>query len=152
MLSTPNAKLMCLDIIFFYLSAPLDRYKYMQIAFEIFPLWIIDQYNLANKVHNRHIYAEMRRAVWGLPQAGILASKLLKKHLAPHGYFECTHMPGLWKHATQPISFTLVVDDFGVKYTQQEDIEHLIKCIKKKYKLAMDWDGNLYCGICPKWD
>jgi hypothetical protein len=94
----------------------------------------------------------MRRAVWGLPQAGILANKLLKKRLAPHGYFECTHMPRLWKHTTQPISFTLVVDDFGVKYTHQEDIEHLIKCIKEKYELTMDWDGDLYCSICLKWD
>jgi hypothetical protein len=61
-------------------------------------------------------------------------------------------MPGLWKHATQPISFTLVVDNFGVKYRRQDDIEHLIKCIKEKYGLTMDWDSNLYCGICLKWD
>jgi hypothetical protein len=78
--------------------------------------------------------------------------QLLKKRLAPHGYFECTHMPGLWKHATQPISFTLVVDNFGVNYTRQNDIEYLITCIKEKYKLTMDWDGNLSCGIFLKWD
>jgi hypothetical protein len=59
-------------------------------------------------------------------------------------------MPGLWKHATQPISFTLVVDNFGVKYMHQEDTEHLIKCIKEKYELTMDWDGNFYCGIFLK--
>jgi hypothetical protein len=94
----------------------------------------------------------MRHDLWGLPQAGILANKLLKKCLAPLGYFECMHMPGLGKHATQPISFTLVLDNFGIKYTCQEDIEHLIKCIKEKYELTMDWDGNLYCGICLKWD
>jgi hypothetical protein len=47
-----------------------------------------NQYNLANKVYNGHIYVEMRHAVWGLPQEGILANKLLKKHLTPHGYFE----------------------------------------------------------------
>jgi hypothetical protein len=87
----------------------------MRIAFALLPPWIIDQYNLANKVHNGHIYVEMRCAVWGLPQAGILANKFLKKHLAPHGYFECSYMPGLWKHATQPISFNLMVDNVGVK-------------------------------------
>jgi hypothetical protein len=112
MLSTPNAKFICLDIKNVYLSAPLNRYKYMWITLALFPPWLIDQYDLANKVHNRHIYVEMRRAIWGLPQAGILANKLLKKCLAPHGYFECTHTPSLWKHATQPISFTLVVDNF----------------------------------------
>ena len=90
--------------------------------------------------------------MWGLPQAGILANKLLHKRLAPHGYFECKQTPGLWKHVTRPITFTLVVDDFRVKYTRQEDIDHLINCIKKKYELTEDWDGDLYCGICLKWD
>ena len=85
--------------------------------------------------------------MWGLPQAGILANKLLKKHIAPHRYFECKQTPSLWKHTTRPIIFTLVVNDFGIKYEQQEDIDHLIACIKKKYELTIDWDGDLYCGI-----
>ncbi len=34
----------------------------------------------------------------------------------------------------------------------QEYINHLIKCINKKYELTKDWDGDLYCGICLKWD
>ncbi len=153
-LSTPNAKYMCLDIKNFYLLAPLDRYKYMRmlLPYSLFPPWIVKQYDLANKVHNGHIYLEMGRAVWGLPQAGILANKLLKKHLAPHGYYECKQTPGLWKHSTRPITFTLVVDNFGVKYTRKEDIDHLIKAIKEKYELTEDWDGDLYCRIRLKWD
>ncbi len=35
---------------------------------------------------------------------------------------------------------------------RQEDIDHLIGCIKEKYELTEDWDGNLYCGIHVKWD
>jgi hypothetical protein len=66
-------------------------------------------------VKNRYIYLEISRAVWGLPQAGILAIKLLQKWLLPHRYYECNNTPGLWKHKTWPIMFTLVVDDFGVK-------------------------------------
>jgi hypothetical protein len=81
--------------------------------------------------------------MWGLPQAGILGNKLLKKCLAPHRYFKYKQIPGPWKHATCPISFTLVVNNYGVKYMHQEDINHLIKCIKEKYELTKDWDGNL---------
>jgi hypothetical protein len=51
-----------------------------------------------------------------------------------------------------PISFTLVVDDFGVKYVGKEHVDHLIKCIKTKYKLAEDCVGDLYCGIRLNWD
>jgi hypothetical protein len=94
-LSTQKAKYMCLDLKKIYLSAPLDWYKYMRIPLELSPPWIIAQYNLLTKVHRGHIYLEMRRAVWGLPHAGILANKLLRKRLAPHGYYECKQMPGL---------------------------------------------------------
>ncbi len=50
------------------------------------------------------------------------------------GYYECKHTPGLWQHLTCPISFTLVVDDFRVKYVGREHVDHLIKCIKEKYQ------------------
>jgi hypothetical protein len=35
------------------------------------------QYNLDKLALNGFVYLEMRRAVWGLPQAGILVNKLL---------------------------------------------------------------------------
>ncbi len=76
----------------------------------------------------------------------------MRKRLAPHGYYECKQMLGLWNHTSRPISFTLVVDDFGVKYTNQGDIDHLIGSLKKDYELTKDWDGNLYWGIKLKWD
>ena len=51
------------------------------------------------------------------------------------------------------ISFTLVVDDFGVKYVGKEYADHLIDNIKHTYsKLTKDWTGNLYCGITLEWD
>jgi hypothetical protein len=94
----------------------------------------------------------MQRAVWGLPQAGILANKLLRKCLLHHGYYKCANTPGLWKHKTRPILFTLVVNDFGVKYMGKEHVGHLIWCIKQKYELTKDWTGDLYCGIKLDWD
>jgi hypothetical protein len=94
----------------------------------------------------------MHRAVWGLPQAGILANKKLKQKLAPFGYQECKNTPGLWYHKTRNILFTLVVDDCGVKYVNKNDVEHLISSIKANYELTVDWTGNLYCGITLDWD
>jgi hypothetical protein len=60
---TQRAKYMCLDIKNFYLLAPLDQYEYMKIPIGLFPLWIIEQYNLLHHVHNWYIYLEMRRVV-----------------------------------------------------------------------------------------
>jgi hypothetical protein len=87
----------------------------------------------------------MSHVVWDLPQAGILANKLLHKQLLPHGYYKCADTPGLWKHETRPISFMLVVDNFGIKYVGQEQVDYLISCIKQHYKLTKVWIGGLYC-------
>ena len=54
--------------------------------------------------------------MYGLPQTGIIAQELLEKRLLKAGYHQSKVTPGYWKHDWQPISFTLVVDDFGVKY------------------------------------
>jgi hypothetical protein len=129
-LSTKGAKYMCLDIKNFYLTAPLDHFEYMKMPLSLFPSWIKEQYNLEQHAKNGFVYIEMRRAVWGLPQAGILANKLLQQRLLPHGYYKCKPTPGLWRHLTRPISFTLIVNDFGVKYVGREHVDHLIKCIR----------------------
>jgi hypothetical protein len=62
----------------------------------LFPQDIINHYGLLDKVLHGYVYMEIRKGMNGLPQAGILANKLLKKRLAKHGYFEQPHTPGLW--------------------------------------------------------
>ena len=90
--------------------------------------------------------------MYGLPQAGILANKLLKQRLAKHGYYECKHTPGLWKHRWRPITFVLVVDDYGVKYHGRKHALHLAAALKQHYEVTMDWTGSLYIGISLHWD
>jgi hypothetical protein len=97
MLSTKGAKYMCLNLKNFYLTAALDYFEYMKIPLALFPEWIKKQYNLDVNACDGFIFLEFRRAVWGLPQAGISANKLLRKRLAPHGYYKCVNTPGLWR-------------------------------------------------------
>ncbi len=47
--------------------------------------------------------------------------------------------------------FTLVVDDFGVKYVNSDNVQHLIASIKKNHSLTKDWTGDLYFGIKLEW-
>ena len=56
-------------------------------------------------------------------------------HLAAFGYHESTFTKGLFKHDSRDISFTLVVDDFGIKWTKEEDLHHLINGLEKKYEM-----------------
>jgi hypothetical protein len=84
-ISTKHAKYMCLDIKNFYLMAVLEYYEYMKIPLTFFPEWIVEQYNLTRHALHGFVHLEMRRAVWGLPQVGILANKCLRQKLAPFG-------------------------------------------------------------------
>ncbi len=74
-LSTKDAKYMCIDIKKFYLTAALDYYEYMKIPLAIFPEWIKTQYNLNTHARDGFVIFEIRRAVWGLPQAGICKAR-----------------------------------------------------------------------------
>ena len=76
--------------------------------------------------------------MYGLPQAGILANKLLKERLLQNDYFEVPHTPGIFRHKTRPVWFTLVVDDFGIKYVGKEHAQHLLNVLKEFYEIEED--------------
>jgi hypothetical protein len=80
--------------------------------------------------------------MYGLPQAGSLGYDLLKGRLIKEGYFQSQTVPGFWKHTTKPIQFVLVVEDFGIKYLKQEDLDHLVRLLEKHYDVAVDLDGK----------
>ncbi|MCP4749222.1 MAG: hypothetical protein GY874_24265, partial [Desulfobacteraceae bacterium] len=151
-ISTEGARFMALDVGTFYLETTMDRYEYMKMPLSLFPQHTIDKYDLATRAKRGFLYPELRKAVYGLPQASMLANKQLKKYLAPAGYYEVAHTPGLWRHVTRPIQFSLVVDDFGVKYVGKEHTDHLIATLRKHYaSVTEDWEGKLYVGITLDW-
>ena len=48
--------------------------------------------------------------------------------------------------------FTLVVDDFGIKYVGEEHAKHLPNALHSNYTIKTDWTGSLYCGINLTWN
>ena len=109
----------------------MSRFEYMKMPITVFPQHVKEEYNLQENVYKGYVCIEIRRSIYGLPQSGKLANDYLRKKIAPHGYFEVKHTPGLWTHITRPIQFTLVVDDFGVKYIRRKDAEHLLSVLEK---------------------
>ena len=82
-ISTPGAKFMTIDISNFYLNTPVDMYEYMRMKLDMFPEDVIEEYNLRDRVEpNGYVYIEVRKGMYGLPQAGLLAQKLLEERLA----------------------------------------------------------------------
>jgi hypothetical protein len=122
----PNAKFYGMDLSNFYLMTPMKEYKYMRLCLDLIPNEIVQKYNLHDLVDDQGwAYVKIRMGMYGLPQAGILANKLLKQRLKAKGYYNCQHTLGLWHHVWRDIIFCLVVDDFGIKTTLHEHVLHL---------------------------
>ena len=58
-------------------------------------------------------------------------------------------------HETRSIKFALVVDDFGVKYKNEEDIEHFKSALmavnpetgKPMFEMSTDEKGSRFIGL-----
>ena len=151
--STKGARFMTMDISNFYLMTPLKRPEYIRMKMSDIPEEIIEEYGLRNKVtSDGSIYIQANRGMYGLPQSGLLANELLEKRLNKRGYHQSKLVPGLWKHKWRPVQFTLVVDDFGVKYVGKEHALHLKQTLEENYTVTTEWDGRRYIGITLDWD
>jgi hypothetical protein len=107
-----------LDLENFYLNTPMARYEYVRIHLKVFSPEVIQQYKLESLADEKgFVMCEIRKGIYGLPQAGILAKQLLKERLTLGGYHEAPNTTGLFTHEHNGISFTLWVDDFTIKYS-----------------------------------
>ena len=126
----------------------LEDYQYMRFVMNMIPQEIIDGYNLEAIVHeDGYCYAEIRKALYGLRESGYITNVKLKIILGLEGYIPSKFTPGLFTHKTKEIAFSLVVDDFGVRYNKREDTEHLLKTIQDRYPVKAEWDPTFYLGI-----
>ena len=124
----------------------------MNLNLDIIPEEIVQQYNLHHIANNGWVFCEIKKGMYGLPHAGKIANERLVAHLKQFGYAPVKFTPGLWRHRTKSITFTLVVDDFGIKYINYEDVLHLQNALRKIYDITTDKTGGLYCGLALEWN
>ena len=145
--STPNAKFCSADVKDYYLGTPMAVAAYMVISLKQLSTTVIDKYNLRSLSHNNNVMVKITKGMYGLAQAGRLAQDRLIPHLSKHGYEQCREVPMLFRHATRPIAFTLIVDDFGIKYTNLADADHLFAALRELYVITTDMSGEQYIGL-----
>jgi hypothetical protein len=111
----------------------------MHLRLDIIPEEIILAYNLHAIVNtDGWVYIKIRKGMYSLPLAGILANNLLEQRLSARGYYQCQHLLGLWRHMWQAITFCLIVDNFGIKVTDMANFNHLKTALKENYEVAID--------------
>ena len=110
---------MMMDIKNFYLNTPLKHYKYLPLKLADIPQDVLEN----KKTEDEWVYIEIRKGMYSLPQAGLLAQELMEHCLSHNEYTQSKLTPSWWMHHTYPIQFCLVVDDFGIKYVRRENAE-----------------------------
>ncbi len=152
-ISTSGAKFCAFDIKNFYYGTPMSRYEYMKIHISKIPDKIVNEYALQPlATPDGWVYMEIRKGMPGLKQAGRIANDRLTTHLAKSGYRPVPITPSLWTHDTRPVDFSLVVDDFGVKYVGKEHAMHLLEALRGLYTVTEDWEGTLFSGLTIQWN
>ena len=93
-ISTPHAKWMTIDIKNMYFMSEMKNAEYMRFPIDLIPPEIMEQYKLQDKIHNGFVFCKIKRGMYGLPQAGLIAQELLAKRLGEHGYYQSKRTPG----------------------------------------------------------
>lgn len=145
--STPHARFCTADIKDYYLGTPMAEPAFMVISLNQLSPAIIEQYQLNDLARHNNVMVKITKGMYGLTQAGRLAQDRLIPHLAQHGYEQSHLVPMLFRHAHRPIFFTLIVDDFGIKYSNRDDAEHLFSTLREIYTITTDMTGQEYLGL-----
>ena len=93
----------------------MHNFQYMKIPLKYFTQEIRDEYNIIYITEKSHVYIEIRKSMYSLKEAGILAFNYVIVNLAPHGDYPVKHAAGIWKHADCKTAFVLCVDRFIIK-------------------------------------
>ena len=77
------------------------------------------------------LHFEIGKGMDGIPEAGRLENYLLRARLKKYEYIEATHTPRYWKDIWNLTSWTLIVYDFGFKYTNKRHVDELLKIMSQ---------------------
>ena len=96
-----GARYFCIDLKNFYLGTPMTNYQYISVLQKMIrkEVWDDPRYTIHISADG-FVYLEIRRGMYGLKEAVVLAFEQLARHLAPHGYEPAPYTPGLFRHAT----------------------------------------------------
>ena len=104
----------------------------VKFSYNLISQRIIDHYKLNAIVDNGFVYTKINKAWYGLKQSGEIAHDDLVKHLNKYDYVKAEHTDGFFVHKLRDILFTLVVDNFCIKNTNKDDVNHLISIMRRK--------------------
>ena len=69
------------------------------VSIRTFPSWFWRKYNIPNLISDDdYVYVKIKKGMYGLKQAAILAYENLVRNLSQYGYRPVPYALGIWKH------------------------------------------------------
>jgi len=146
-----NARFGTIDIVDYYLGTDMPGPEYLKLYLDGYPPSLLvdldlTQYAKYDSTDRPYMYAAIVKTMPGLPQSGWLSQTRLIDHLGSGGYRQ-TSTPMLFRHEERDIDFTLVVDDFGVKYKLDADWDRLCAHLRLMYDIKPHPVGTQFLGF-----
>ena len=142
-----NANFSTIDLTDFYLGTDLPHPEYIRIPTRLIPANVIEFYNLAPFISANALFCSVHKTHYGLPQAGALSQQRLFRHLHKHGYHPLPSSPSVFRNDDGTIRFTLVVDDFAVVWSNQQQMDHFLHTLTALYQVKVNRQGTKYLGM-----
>lgn len=144
---------MIVDVKDAYLNSTLDEPCYMRIRLDQLAPNTIAKYGLAALAKNGSVLHKITKGIYGHPEAGRLWQQtLVRDCLTPAGFKALPSSPCLFANEDKTVVFSLVVDDFFIKYRTREAAEPLLVALKKLYTITTDEEAEKYLGLTIDWD
>ena len=145
-----DAFLGTLDLTGFYLGSPMPAPEFIIIHTALFSDQLlidlkITPYVQKDKAGKDFFYARVDKIMPGFRQAGLHAHEHVTSLLLKHGYYQT--QPCMFTHNTDPTFFALVVDDYGVKYTDRIHFDRLVACLSQKYHVKAHPTASSFLGM-----
>ena len=134
-MSMLNTNFVAANIKAFYCGSPMEIFEYISKNINNIREEIIVQYNLGKFATNWVVHMEIRKGIAGLKQAGKINNQRLQKHLSKYIYTLVAQTLALWCHLTNNITFTLCVNNAGIKYIQHK-LQYLLNALWDLFKKA----------------
>ena len=125
----------------------------MRLPINVISKEYIYQNNLLSLVIDEYVYIEIsKKKVYGLPHAGRITYDQLHDHPVKYGYTPTRLTRSIWQHSNHSITFTLVVDDFGIKSIGQYHPNHLTNAIRNFYIINTHSTSSFYYSMTLEWN
>jgi len=136
-----------------YLNSILEKKAYMRIKLDQLSPQTISDYNLQAISKNGSVLFEIEKGIYGHPEAGRLWQReLIDNCLKPAGFFPLPSSPCLFSNKEKTVVFSLVVDDFFIKYRTRAAADPLLKALEARYTITKDETASKYLGLTITWE